>query len=320
MPDAAPPPTTPDVVTAGPEAPAWPPGQLPPQPPWPTVPAVPPSSPAPRRRLLRPVPVTLALVVLAVAAALGGWLSTRSAGPTATALVRQSLAAARASAGFHYVSTSSAGSSQQTTIGDAGATSGKQVITVDGDTFTVLVVGATAYLQGDATALVENLGLPPSLAQAHSGQWISLVSGDAPYASVYAAVTVPSALADNLTFRPTTVVGTQTVSGQRVTVVRGAMRPVGGQSASGTATLYLAAGGRHLPVRYVERGTITSATTGSSVPFDFEITFSAWGVAVSESAPPGAVPFASFGVRGGTGGGGGGLSTPGGPVFAARRS
>ena len=82
------------------------------------------------------------------------------------------------------------------------SSSGKQVITIGSDTFTVLVIGTSCYFQGDANQMVEQLGLPMSIATAHAGQWISLSPGDLPYQSVYVAVTTRSALSSNIAFAP----------------------------------------------------------------------------------------------------------------------
>ena len=241
------------------------------------------------------------LVVLAGAAALGGWLSTRSSGTVDAAaaqrLVSGALAAAGRAGSFHYVSSSTGGGISQTTVGDAGPTGGRQLITVNGDTFTVLVVGADAYFRGDALAMVQNLGIPASVARAHSGQWISLTTADAPYQSVYAAVKTSDALRDNITFSPRAELGTSTVAGQKVIAVQGAMQGIQGQPAHGTGTLYLAAGGRHLPVRYVESGTVGRGTNTTSLRFQFD--FSAWGRAVAVVPPPSPVPFSALGVPGG---------------------
>jgi hypothetical protein len=214
--------------------------------------------------------------------------------------VDRALAAARAAGSFHYVSSSSSAGLTQLTVGDAGPTSGRQVITVNGDTFTVLVVGTTAYFQGDAVAMVENLSVPLSVARAHAGQWISLVSGDNPYQSVYAAVTTADALHDNITFTPRTELGASTVAGQRVLGVRGPVHGLPGERATGTATFYLSSAGRHLPLRYVENGTVVGSN-GAKAGLQFRIDFSAWSESVEVQAPPGAVAFSSLGVSGAPG-------------------
>lgn len=248
--------------------------------------------------------IGLALLLVAgagagIAVAMGG---SGSSGGRAAArqLLAEALAHARASGSFHYVSRSVSSSGQdkatQVTVGDAGATQGQQDITVNGDHFTVLVIGPTTYFQGDAVAMVTSLGLPGPVAQAHARQWISLVSGDAPYQSVTAAVTTSSALADNLTFRAAAVLPVSKVAGRTVQGIRGAMGPVEGQPARGTATLYVTTGSRPLPVSYVERGTVGSVSSKGSL--DFSITFSAWGEPVTVAAPPGPLAFAALGASG----------------------
>jgi hypothetical protein len=221
--------------------------------------------------------------------------------PAARQLLQSALAAAHGVNAFHYVATSSlsgAGGYTQKTVGDAGPTSGRQVITVAKQRFTVIVVGKACYIKGNAAALTGNLGLTAAQATAHAGQWISLASTDAPYASVYAAVTAPSALADNITVEPETVLPSALVAGRRVETVTGPIAPltVGGQRVApkGTSSLAVRAAAPHLPVRYTERGTENRQTTRSTV------TFSRWGTAVPVTAPAGAVTYASLGAGTGT--------------------
>jgi hypothetical protein len=287
-----PPSPLPGVAAAAPPAAAW------------VAPGAPPATAARpgRRRLLL---IALAVVVLAGAGA-GIGLAVGGSGPTggagaARSLLARALADARAAGSFHYVSTSrsSSGSAKltQVTVGDAGGTEGRQAITVNGDRFRVLVVGATSYFQGDAVAMAESLGVPASVAEAHAGQWISLVSGDSPYQSVTAAVTTSSALEDNVTFRATEELAPSKLDGRLVQGLEGPMQAVDGQQAHGTATLYVTTGRRPVPVRYVERGTVGKGS--SRGPLDFTLSFSAWAEPVSVPAPAGATSFASLGVSGG---------------------
>jgi len=217
-------------------------------------------------------------------------------------LVRSSLADARAAGSFHYLSSSTSSSAttsnvSQVTTGDAAADSGRQVITLSGDTFDVVVSGTTAYFRGDAAAMVVNLGVPIGVAEAHAGQWIALVPGEAPYQSVEVAVTTASALDQNITFSAVEDLGPARVGGRQTTAIEGRMSPVDGQPARGTATLYVTTTRHPLPVRYVERGSVGS---GSSVSrLSFSITFSSWGENVGVTAPAGATPFTSLGVPGG---------------------
>ena len=265
----------------------------------------------PRRRMVTVVVIVLvvALILAGASAAIfvGGSNTTVSnpskaaSSPAARELLQSALAAARRMNAFHYVATSSLSGTQgftQKTIGDAGPTSGRQIITVAKQKFTVLVVGKACYLKGNAAALMANLGLDATQAAAQSEKWISLASTDAPYASVYAAVTAPSALTDNITVKPQSQLPAGRVDGRRVQTVTGAIAPltIGGQTQTlkGTASLAVRASTPHLPVRYTERGNQKRQTSQSTV------TFNRWGEAVHITAPSDAVSYASLGVSPGS--------------------
>lgn len=286
-------------------APAPPPDAFAPPPPW-RVPDTAGPARAPRAR--PSVVVGTALVVAAAATGLGVWLGTGGSGPPSTPaaarqLVRSSLADARAEGSFHYVSSSTSSTATtskitQVTVGDAASDSGRQLITLSGDTFDVVVVGTTAYFRGDAAAMVVSLGIPLGVARAHAGQWIALVAGEAPYQSVQVAVTTSSALDQNITFTAQKDLGDTEVNGKPTTAIEGRMSPVAGQPARGTATLYVTSGRHPLPVRYVERGSV--GTGSNATKLSFSITFSSWGQNLGVTPPAGAVPFTSLGVPGGT--------------------
>ena len=213
--------------------------------------------------------------------------------PAAAQLLDAALGAAHRAGSFHYVSTYTSQGITQHTVGDAGPNSGRQVITIGPHTFTVVVLGTTCFFQGDAEALASQLLLSPAAAAAHAGQWISLAPHDGPYAVVYAAVTAPSALADNIAFRPQQDLGSSTIGDRRVTAIRGAMTnvTVDGQTehARGTAELATTSSSPHLPVQYVEHGRIDGQAT------DFVMSFSRWGKPVVVVAPPSALSFSSLG-------------------------
>jgi hypothetical protein len=262
--------------------------------------------------------IVVGVVLVAGLLAGGGvWLFGGSSSPSsspsapissaARAVLERALASARAAGSFHYVSTSTNSTTGTfITLGDAGQSSGKQEITTNSPNgtarFTVIVVGIACYFRGDSLAMRENLNVSAAVAQAHAEQWISLSRSDAPYASVYAAVDTHDALYDNIAFKPQRDMGTSTISGRRVRTIGGTAEPVNipGEPSlpiKGTSTLEVSAT-THLPVRYSERGTV-SVNRGSERTSS-TMTFSDFGEEVSESSPPGAIPFSSFG---GTGGG-----------------
>ncbi len=233
--------------------------------------------------------------------------------PAARRLAKSALDSTIDGGSFHYVSHfTQKGQKGQTTVGDAGVSSGRQVITIGSDTFSVLVNGVACYFQGDANQMELQLGLPTAIATAHAGQWISLAPGDLPYQSVYVAVTTRSAINANIAFAPDRESGTSTRAGYRVLGITGPMvnQVVQGQllRAKGTANLYVTTSRPHLPVQYTENGTINK--TKSSLV----MTFSRWGEPVHVTAPKGAITYDSLGVGNGT------TPTTGPPVLTATRS
>jgi lipocalin len=313
-----PPPWVPPVNPyAGGSSPFGPPPGPPPGPPVMGAPGLPngsvhePAAHRPRRRA-RTILVIVVVAVLALAAGIGTLLAEQtsttvssvpgsSSSPAANQILRTALAAAKRVGTFHYVATSSVSAPQgytQKTLGEAGVDSGRQVITLGAQKFVVLVVGSACYLKGNAAALTANLGLPASIASAHVGQWISLARTDAPYSSVYAAVTASSALADNVTITPRDQLPDTRIDGRSVRVITGAIAPLPGagksQTPKGTATLAVRSGVSHLPVRYTERGSFGKQKSVSTV------TFTGWGDAVNITAPSGAVSYASLGVGSGS--------------------
>ncbi|HVC68873.1 MAG TPA: hypothetical protein VNC61_01280 [Acidimicrobiales bacterium] len=267
--------------------------------------------PAPRRRRRALVTAIAVIVVLAlvgggVAVFTGptGTVSSTANGttaPTARTLLRSALRAA-AHNSFHYVASSSlsgpnGGSSR--TIGDAGPDSGRQDITSGTQRFTVLVIGSACYLKGNASALVANLDFSTADATTHAGQWISLTRNDGPYATVYAAVTAPAAIADNITVVPRGQEPTTNLKGRPVQTITGTIAPVTipGQGPTptpkGTATLAVRAAAPHLPVLYRERGTLKHQRSSATV------SFSKWGEPVHISTPAGAIPWAQIGAGSG---------------------
>ena len=281
--------------------------------PW-QAPAPRPSAQIPRRatperpgRRRRRIWAAVAAVVV-VAAGVGIGLAVTGSGSTgadkaaAGRLLRTSLAAAEKAGSFHYVASSvssppNSAALSQLTVGDAGVASGRQVITISTHTFHVVVVGTTAFFEGDAASMEASLDVPSSVAQSYAGKWISLVPGDAPYQSVEVAVTTSSALQQNITFSATEELAASKIGREQVIGLRGPITNVQGESAKGTATLYVTAGARHLPLRYVEQGTLGSGKQASKLKFS--LTFSGWGEPVPVTAPAGAVAYSSLGVSGG---------------------
>ena len=272
--------------------------------PWPDT-GAPESRPKRRWRL-----VAVAVAVVVLAAAVTGIVVAASSSSSTTStpavvggagaaarLVQASLAAAEAAGTFHYVSTSTTAGVTQTTVGDAAPDRGRQVITIGTHTFSVLVIGSTAYFQGDAATLESELDLDPLVAQAHAGQWISLVPSDSPYDSVYAAVTTESALDDSVTIAAKAVLSDVTIGRTPVTPVRGVLTPVDQTQVTGTCRLDVRSSKPHLPVRFTGSGSVTDQS-GNNQQTTMSVTFGDWGEPVTVDAPSGAVAYSSLQVGG----------------------
>jgi hypothetical protein len=165
---------------------------------------------------------------------------------------------------------------------DAGPSAGRQVVDIDQDHATVVFLGATAYIQGNAAAVSDYFGFPVSQVPRLTNQWVSLTPSDSGYAAVTDGVTLASALSEVSLDAPFTLAPTQ-VGGQQVIGISGQLS-ASDNSGTGPGTLYVTTGSQPLPVEF-------TATTSDAVQ---TVTFSAWGTPVALSAPSGAVPAASI--------------------------
>ncbi|MBV8301517.1 MAG: hypothetical protein JOY68_06310 [Candidatus Dormibacteraeota bacterium] len=219
------------------------------------------------------------------------------------ALYRQALSAADTPSGCHYVATTSGGTATQKIVGDAGQHGGRQLITLSSsfgaEQFTLILTGTTVYFQGNVPAFEDQLGVAAAEANTLQGRWISVVAGDGPYNVLQPGITVADQ-AQELGLQPAT---SGDVSDGGVSAVRlsGTVPPQNG-APSGSGHLDIAAA-THLPLVYV-----TSVSDGQTT-ISSTTTFSAWGSAVTESAPATPVAWSTLGASeppGGYGGGGGG--------------
>ena len=229
----------------------------------------------------------------------------------ARALYLQALAAMRGSAGFHYVAHSRFDTLTQATVGDAGQSGGRQVITIGGaagtEQFTLVLVSGTVYFEGNVAALEDQLGMPAANAPSLQGKWVSVSNRDGPYAVLAVGITAADR-AKETALNPTSTTPIRTAGGENAMRIVGTVPPPqGGPGETGHLDV---AAGSHLPISYgstVSVGAVTSTSTA---------TFSGWGTAPPASAPTGAVAWSTLGASrppGGYGSGGGSLtpsSTP----------
>lgn len=195
------------------------------------------------------------------------------------------LKAAAAQRSVHYVSTSSVPGHAIRVVSDVGRGRGIQRITVTSHgrsgPATVLVVGRTAYIRGNAFTLHNYFPLTQAQAGSYAGKWISIPSTSGAYSIVAADATFASFVADLLPSKHLAVVRA-TVAGRRSVGVRGTVRQTGRTLVE---IVYAPAVGTPLPS---EEKAFPAGRTGTSLTH-----MSRWNEPVHLAAPANAVPIAT---------------------------
>jgi hypothetical protein len=228
------------------------------------------------------------LVAVVVA---GCWaVSAAIADGSPAASVAASLKAALAESSVHYVSTGGYGDVHVTQVADVGVRSGVQRITVragrSSGLVTVIVSGGNAYIRAsDVFVLVGYMGFNPQAAARYVGRWVLIPPTDGDFATVSAAVTLPTTVEEIGLSRRIRRSPATTKNGRSVDVFSGKTpRSLGTQLA---ATLYASATGTPLPVEeQVHQGTVEST-----------LVFSDWNESITAAAPAGAIQISKTGLE-----------------------
>jgi hypothetical protein len=161
---------------------------------------------------------------------------------------------------------------------------GRQTVTIGTEHATVVVMNGVAYVNADAPALHDYLGLSSSSAS-FAGKWLSIRPTDNQYVAVTAGVTLADALRRDL-IGPPFAMNAAVVDGRQVNAIRGTARTAGGAAVA--ATLSVPVSGTVLPVTF---DLTDGAVTNRSV-------FSRWGIPATLTVPPNPIAFSSI-VSGG---------------------
>jgi len=160
-----------------------------------------------------------------------------------------------------------------TYVNDSTSHSGKEIITAGTAQVTAIVVGGTAFVKANLSAMSEMFQTSAAGSQHFANAWLSLPSSDPAYNKIAQTLTLGSLLQQVTPTRPLTKLGPATVNGRSVIGVRGQL-PGGG-----SATLYISATGSPLPVEEIS-GPSGGRTTS---------VFGGWGVSVNVAPPSGAI-------------------------------
>ena len=134
---------------------------------------------------------------------------------------------------------------------DSADGAGRQEITISGGEHAiVLVVGKVTYIKGNKAALAGYFGFPAAAAGRLVNRWISFRPGDTGYQQLTSGVTLAGLASELELTGPLTIKAPGMVAGQSAVGVHGTVPTSVGAPAGSKATLYVAAGGRALPVSY----------------------------------------------------------------------
>ena len=229
--------------------------------------------------------VLIGAVVLPVVILTGSGSSSTSS--PASALFTEAMTAAGNSAGVQYASEWTGGGPPTTFSGDAGQNDGTQVVTEPTDFGTeqyevVLAADQTLYVEGNAAALEDELGVTASAAPGLAGTWISLQTADAPYNEEEGGLTVDSEVG---------IPGFKAGSTEQVT-------GAGGTTLTRIDGTVPASDGFPEATVQVDISPTTDLPTTIVVSYGGggvdTVTYSQWGTAPSVTVPTGAVAWASL--------------------------
>jgi hypothetical protein len=229
----------------------------------------------------------VALVGAALWSAAAGASTTTTAPSAAQTLLNQTIAAARAEPGVHYVTSSSLGKRSFMVSGDAASHIGLQDITMRNGsqvgTIEIRLVHNTAYFEGDPSMLTTYLGMPSTLATKFAGRWISVAHTNQAFSEIADSVTMKAVLAQITLGGPITSAPGQSDGGPVVTL-SGTSKALSSSGKKGPASLEVTATTPPLPILFNAQGTNNGQVATGSV------TFSDWGEAVVVAAPAHATP------------------------------
>jgi len=221
-----------------------------------------------------------------VACVVGVTLLAASSGAT-TSAKSEYLAALEAAGAqsVHFVSRATEPGSLLEVIGDSGKTSGSQAIEVRrgamAETLTVVLVGSTGYVKGNAAALLHLLGLTAGQSASYSNRWLSFPTSLTALTELVSPLRDSEVASELEMSGPYTFGGTKMIGGHEAQAIDGTAA-----TSSGTKipiVLYVDAVGTPRPVEQVTNPTARSGAIKGT------ITFADWGEKTDPRAPSNSV-------------------------------
>jgi hypothetical protein len=236
---------------------------------------------------MRRLVVVATLLLIPLAAACGGPSLGALGGKSAQQVIALAQAAAKSKGSLHFVDETGTGSAAQILTGDVSGVAAQEEVNGPNGVLQVRLVGTTVYINATASTLIYSLKLSASTASAHAGQWIRLVTTDAPYQTAAKALAPAAELNSYIPTGNLKIGSVTTLRGQNVLAVSGTAPVSAG--AHVLATLYVSTTAPFVPVG----GTLTG--TGAQKSEGEEVAFTAWGEQVHPSVPSGSLAYSSIG-------------------------
>jgi hypothetical protein len=215
--------------------------------------------------------------------------SVGASSPTPQALY-QSAIAESGTQSVHYLSRALENGVVLEVIGDTGRSSGSQVLVIESkssiESLEVLLIGATGYVRGNATALEKIMGLSEAEATANLDNWLSFPAGDKALSEVVGGLRnadIPGELAMT---GPYTLTGKKKIEGKETYGIGGFASTSGGGSLP--MVLYVETGKVHRPVEEVTN------PKQQSNEIEEVVEFSRWGEKNHPKAPKTSVNLATL--------------------------
>jgi hypothetical protein len=197
---------------------------------------------------------TATLLVVAGSALAMAATSVASAGRSsslgsASGLLNQAFADARAKGSFHQVLTEVTGGVHSLLEDDVTLDSGRQtIVSSDGTRAELVVIGKTVYVTGNHHALKSFFKFTTGQVAVIGSNWVSIPSTSTAYASLAYDVTVSTALAEVAPTGHLTEGPRATIDGQRVVAITGNVPSPFAGGTDGKATIYVTVSSDPLPV------------------------------------------------------------------------
>jgi hypothetical protein len=175
-------------------------------------------------------------------------------------IVSRSIADAESASWVHEVISASTKGHTFSANNEIGAFDGQQIIRTDGAKAEVILVNDIAYIEANAKGVADYFELTTEDPHQLAGKWLSVTPADSGYSTYIAAVTLKSDFSQLQFLGPYTSGTKTTITGRSVIPVHGY---VAGSSndAKISATLYVTATGKTLPIKFVISDKTVHETT-----------------------------------------------------------